>query len=177
LPFLKRRLLNALAVASLVLCVATLTLWIRSYFIADSLHARTERFGASIYVCRGSLCVGAWRWHGFHKSVPFYQRVAVDEFGSVYWQNYLESGNGGINLLGFWYFDFTRGKQIESLVVIPFWFLLLATASFPCLWVFRTRQRNWRDHHRCCPACGYDLRATPERCPECGAVPMKAGPS
>src|SRR4051812_48172970 len=51
---------------------------------------------------------------------------------------------------------------------VPYWFWLVATATLPSLWMIRRRRARRGRAVGCCPTCGYDLRATPARCPECG---------
>jgi hypothetical protein len=65
------------------------------------------------------------------------------------------------------YHDFEFG------IWIPYWWFLVLSVPLP-LWVMtvdrRRRVRDSRRRHGQCEECGYDLRASPERCPECGAV-------
>jgi len=53
-------------------------------------------------------------------------------------------------------------------VHVPYWAIVLAAGTLPAARLVAYRRRRRRDRAHLCPVCGYDLRASPERCPECG---------
>lgn len=68
--------------------------------------------------------------------------------------------------------QFSAGTRICE-VRFPGWLLMALGWGLWLLpagaWAVRRRRRQGRLHNRHCLMCGYDLRATPGRCPECGA--------
>jgi len=151
---MRRILFHTLACFSLVLCLTSIVFWYRSHHItkpslkiADSINIRTTspRYWITTHPNSLTLCrqVGK-NWDHPLKSFKF---LGVD-FGGLYGQD----------------------SMLWNLV-IPFWllttlFVILPLCEIPVLILaFRKSLRDTFGH---CPHCGYDLRASPDRCPECG---------
>jgi hypothetical protein len=157
-PRLPRLLLNAATAVSLVLFAAVAVPWVRSYHIAEGyawadparpayveISARDGRFW--LYRNAGAPAPSDTARGGFH-----YRYFAGDPDGRR------DGGAGG--------FSVANPRPGRWWVGVPGWFACAAAATLPALWVRRATRRRPGDG--CCPACGYDLRATPDRCPECG---------
>ncbi len=73
-------------------------------------------------------------------------------------------------------FSLVRGFAPFScwVVDLPLWCPLVLFAILPLLRERRSHTLRRRRLLGLCNVCGYDLRATPGRCPECGTIPAKA---
>lgn len=80
------------------------------------------------------------------------------------------AGNAAV-AAGFRWASGTYHGSSYTLVAAPYLGLIVPTAILPILWLIRrVRTARFTTTGRCA-RCGYDLRGTPGRCPECGTVP------
>jgi hypothetical protein len=177
---MKRRLLNFLTLASLLLCVAAAATWARSYWRMDQIVWWSPDRAVAAYYDHGRVYLAAVS--GFRHSNQGWERVSRDVAGQPgVWERDAAGFNSSVSLLGFGYGNADRVMGIAErlrLFTVPHWFLFLAFAILPAARGARALRRRRRLLRAAglCVRCGYDLRATPQRCPECGASAASAGP-
>jgi hypothetical protein len=186
---LRRIIFNGLTVVSLLLCIATVVLWVRSYWATDGFaYARNQNISIgrsvrgklSILTVEGRGHVAGFAWVRWAQLVDMeVVSIAPEAFGCGF-----NVDDTNIRFAGFHYQRLTQSYAVRQplrlqdypsrLLTIPYWLVCLVCA-WPIVPTIHRRVNviRLRNHLCTCRKCGYDLRATPDRCPECGTMPTK----
>jgi len=177
---------------SLLLAISFLVIWIRSHYVEDYCEIREKskpavgdgKVEAHSRRITFDSTNGVLRISSADQSLGRYttkQAEIYRESRNVSWSHlkphaepnkWLRTGpEGRLNRLGFCYW---RGQQpgrnimIMRVVGFPWWAPTLLFSLLPLTTLFFIFLRRRRRKINTCPTCGYDLRATPDLCPECG---------
>ncbi len=161
---------------SVFLLVGSVILWVRSYFVGDLIrHMGEDVIPNTSYFIRsaaGGLSISIYEQTsrdpaigGGRYPAGFSQEQWDSSANPIFWP----SGTSA-NTLGFGANHARRAEGDEYSLVVPYYAITLALLVPPLIWLVRYRRRARVAAGLRCHTCGYDMRATPERCPECGRV-------
>jgi hypothetical protein len=168
-----RRLLNLLTGLSLLLCVAVVALWVRGGRQMADTFSGTHVTVRSLF---GGVVV-AW---GHGDGVPGYgsdtTAYRVTDPGDA-WEGlgalFARSGQDTRWTAAGIHHERRIGSGGTTLLLFtPSWLLALLFGIPPATWGVRRFRRRPPGE---CKVCGYDVRATPDHCPECG-TPARTPP-
>lgn len=190
-----RRLLriftHGLTALSLLISLALVVLWIRSYWIWEDVYIHyapeyTKRWGlayvSDLRSCGGGISIGTLTPDApipqaeidrIRKDFPAYQfeRVPIKPQYPKVSPEGLPAPWRWLGIDAVSYPSQTEfARYTCRRVAIPYALPVVLFAILPAARIWR-RSRRRRSKPGLCRVCGYDLRATPERCPECGAEP------
>ena len=169
------RIRHILGVVAFVVVLLVVTwMWVRSHRVADAIgygakYTRGEdgaymiRF-ASVRSSRGVVYFGAGRF------LEMYLRASSVREG-LYTEHDVPPPPESRSQWAMWGFRYSHvnaggGAFVVRSVGIPYWFITFNLA-WGCALMVR-RFRSVRRAPSACAHCGYDLRGSSERCPECG---------
>lgn len=178
---MKRHARRLLVGLSLLGCVGCLILWARSYSTMDSLDwyrhpkppVRTYDDLRGLFSQYGSIGFGYVRVdHPGPPEFPSGWRYSSNPPLGVGWPR-------RFRFLGFgtWRLEYPANPGMGTMHVsgleLPHWLLAMLLATAPAMaarrmWLARRRRRRLKTG--LCAECGYDVRASADRCPECGFV-------
>lgn len=176
----RRWMFNGLAAGSALLLAATCVLWVRSYRREDAVPFTRQGVRWELVSTSGRFALDNAPQQAVERR-QWWQNVSVAQ--SDYdahlatWNGY----NGAPDTKGqrLWqsYQHAALMPQVRTPPIrhsLPYYIPFAATLPLPILASLRlthTRRLRHRRKQGRCLDCGYDLRATPGRCPECGSVP------
>ena len=182
---------NLAAAASVVVLVTTAILWLTHAIRREldyGFYGRLD-FGPRAAAVAGRYVNGGgtdrWRYAGYglviERPWPIVRGPASSAPEYLEWERQFRRRDRVVELMGFswWRWRLMTGSENHSEfqgyeygVELPYWFVCACSALLPLRWFGRSRRRRRRAARELCRSCGYDLRASPARCPECGAEPI-----